>query len=562
MRLCFQSLVVFTVAAAVLLVRCAAQADPGPRQPAKKFIQLGWDMPTTAYLRANWQQMEKDPLFDGVIYQLWADAQGDAVSTEAFWDARPWKREWFAQAIADLRSCKFATLTDNFVRVNATPGSLDWYDDSAWEVLAEKAGIVAWAVREGGQKGICLDFESYGEPQFQFDPSKGHTFAETLAVARRRGAQFMRAIAAECPEAVLLTLWLNSANLAAGAMDDPAAILVSSNQGLLPAFVDGMLDALPQSMILVDGCENAYRYDSAEDYLYAFNAIRQSNGPAARLVSGENRPKYRGQVQAGFGFYLDAYVNPETSPWYIGGHGGSRLARLRQNLQHARQVCDEYVWVYGEQYRWWPRGYSDPSASRGKMWEDAMPGLSRAIRWAHDLGAAAELEVAARREAGTLINLAANPGFQNGVAPDSVLPVAYGAWQDDASHGTFSLDRTVGRDSSASGKMSGVRDGCFIQSFTVKPGEAYAVAAECLTSGTSVCTLVVRWQDPEGRWACMDRDSVSTFAPTRSGWARCFNAVVVPEGAGRLVLLLAANNQITSEDACWFDNIGVYKLSE
>ena len=48
---------------------------------------------------------------------------------------------------------------------------------------------------------------------------------DTAALARRRGAEFVQAIAREFPDAVLLTLFMNSINLKAGASDAPDSIL-------------------------------------------------------------------------------------------------------------------------------------------------------------------------------------------------------------------------------------------------------------------------------------------------------------------------------------------------
>jgi hypothetical protein len=48
-------------------------------------------------------------------------------------------------------------------------------------------------------------------------------------------------VAREFPDAVLLALWLNSANLRAGELATPETILASGEYGLLPAFIDGML---------------------------------------------------------------------------------------------------------------------------------------------------------------------------------------------------------------------------------------------------------------------------------------------------------------------------------
>jgi hypothetical protein len=373
---------------ALLMSTClshAAAAD-APAAPRKKFIELGWDIPSTALLRESWREMENATPFDGVMFKVEAkDDQGRALNSEAIWDGRPWKRKWLQPALADLRSCRFTRFTDNFLRFNATPGNLDWADDTGWGTLADKAGHCAWLLRQAGAKGLAIDFESYGAHQFRFDAAKGRGFADMAALARKRGAQFVRSVAREFPDAVLLALWLNSVNLKAGASDAPDAVLASSSYGLLPAFIDGMLDAAPPTMTLVDGCENGYYMDSAKEYLRAAHEMRSWNGGAIRLVSPANRPKYRRQVQAGFGLYLDMFLNSATNQYYRGPLNGSRLARLERNLGFARDAADEYVWIYGEQCRWWGPPLNVPgSVGQGGLWEEALPGITRAIARVRD----------------------------------------------------------------------------------------------------------------------------------------------------------------------------------
>ena len=58
------------------------------------------------------------------------------------------------------------------------------------------------------------------------------------------------------------------------------------------------------------------------------------NGAAMNLVAPENREKYRRQVQAGFGFYLDMYLN-EGGVFYFPPLEGSRLKRLYRNLSES-----------------------------------------------------------------------------------------------------------------------------------------------------------------------------------------------------------------------------------
>ena len=75
-------------------------------------------------------------------------------------------------ALDDLQACRFERFKDNFVRFNATPGNLAWDDDTGWAALAEKAGHCAWLMKQGGGKGLAIDFESYGAAQFRFDPAR------------------------------------------------------------------------------------------------------------------------------------------------------------------------------------------------------------------------------------------------------------------------------------------------------------------------------------------------------------------------------------------------------
>jgi hypothetical protein len=36
--------------------------------------------------------------------------------------------------------------------------------------------------------------------------------------------------------------------------------------------------------------------------------------------------------------------------------------------------------------------------------------------------------------------------------------------------------------------------------------------------------------------------------------------VTVPEGVGRLMVLLSVRGQVADGDVCWFDNLGVYRV--
>lgn len=527
-----------------------ARADTAP---GKKLVQLGWDIPSTDQLAEHWMKMEDSP-FDGVIFRIeFRDSEKKGHSSESAWDGRPWKRQWLDSVRTDLREVRFKKLSHSFVRFNSTPGNLDWGDDAGWANLAEKLQFCAELMKESQMRGISLDFESYGAHQFRFDPKMGRTFAQTRDLARKRGGQVMTGMASGYPDMTVLALWLNSINFKAGRNDDPDAILATEGYGLLPAFIDGMLDTLPPGMTLVDGCENGYYMDGELAYQRAANDMRGWNGPAVRMVSPENRAKYRRQVQAGFGFYLDMYLNEPGNRYYFGPKdGGTRLDRLRDNLAGALAASDQYVWVYGEQCRWWETPWGgwkervEKMPGKGRLWEEAMPGLTVAMEEARDPLAHAMKQV--ERQAGK--NLLKNGHF---TAVKNGQPADWGAWQDEKSPtGKFA------HDADGAAQASGVTWGCFMQSISVKPGEKYVAIARGRTRG-GVISLMVRWQREDNAWTKWEEDQTFTFTGTER-WKTARGVVTVPTGAGKLVVLLNVNQQLSKDDTAWFDDVEVYRV--
>jgi len=542
------------------------------RLPAadKKFIELGWDIPDTAFLRAHGQEMEQEGPFDGVIFRVEAKTPaGKNVSTQSGWNREPWSRGWFGSALADLKACRLTRYTQNFVLFNATPRIIPWDDEEGWRVLADKLRICAWLAREGGAKGIAPDFEPYGENQWKWDPAGGRTFAATAALARQRGAQCIRGVAAEMPDAVLLTLFLNSVVLSAGRSDDPSAILAREHYGLLPAFLDGLLDAAPPAMVIVDGCENGYYLDSVEAYQRAALDMRSWTGPAIKLVTPENRPNYRRQVQAGFGFYLDMFVNEPGHSYYRPPLDGSRLKRLARNLRAARDATDEYVWIYGEQSRWWSGLATEKpwreeqlkkTVGKGRAWEEALPGVTRVIDRIRDADAAARAEIAALKSRGAATNLLLNADFRAAPKTPAALPPGWTAWQDEKNRtGTFAWDETVG---SGAARAAKVAWGCFLHGIPVAPGQTFVVQARCRATGATSPALTVRWQTSEHRWTQEANDGRFAFRPGAGDWQTAFGVVTVPPGAARLLVLLDVRGQKTDADVCWFDDVEVHRIAD
>lgn len=534
-------------AACLLLMALPALAEPA----RKKLIATGWDQATTAELRTNLTAMEQRP-FDGVaLYARGRDASGKQVPLHVAFGTQAWQRAWFQPCVDDLRACRFQKFTDNFVLLGANAGNVDWFDDAGWAQVVEHWRIAAWLAKQGGLKGLLFDPEPYSQPfsQFLYDaqPDQArHSFADYQAQARLRGRQVMQAVAAEFPDLVLFCYFLNSVQ--PGRAPQPAR-LAHEGYGLLPAFLDGWLDAIPPGVTLVDGCESSYLYNSAERFLAATVRIK---GDAQQFVAPENRAKYRAQVQAGFGIYLDAYWNPPTSAWHIvTASNETHAARLGQNVAAALRAADEYVWIYGEKFRWWPTPNQNV---RAQSWPEALPGCAAELGMARDATAFARERIAQGAAPGVMQNgdFAAESGKK--------MPDGWNCWQGEKSHGQFTWAAGAGAAGKNAARASGVHDGCFIQGVPVQPGERYAVQVQRRLQGGGEAWLRVRWQSPEGHWM-LEGDDVLLYADgPRDGWREIFGAVQVPPGVGRLLVLLPVAGQATTNDVAWFSAARVYKL--
>ena len=553
----------------VLLTTAAVGAEPADMRVRKKLIATGWDHPDSEQLLAHLAEMEKQP-FDGVVLELIGrTADGKPCPLRPAFCNQVWQPAWFQTNIDQLRACKCKRFTDNFITVGANPGDVDWFDDAGWRQVVEHWRIAAWIAKQSGCKGLLFDPEPYTAPHLQFGYAaqaghKQHSFNEYAEKARQRGRQIMHAVVKEYPNITLFCYFMNSVSATATGRADPRLALATQGYGLYPAMIDGWLDAAPPGVVLVDGCESAYLFNSRQQFL---EAALQMKIACQELVSPANRAKYRAQVQASYGIYLDAYWTPKDSMWYIDGRGGSRVERLRINTADALAAADEYVWIYGEQFRWWttPNGSVKP-----KTWPEALPGCDGALRYARDPVDFARGELAKMKQAGQIVNLTHNGDFSLPKAKTSdgsehkwhegAPPAGWSTWQADSSHGTFTWDRRVGAAGAGAAKANRVANGCFIQSYKAAAGERYAIRAAYKVHGNGNAWLRVRWQTAQGPWTAETQDKLIYGPPPSDRWQQLFGVVEVPEGAGRLLILLSVEDQNAADDVVWFDDVELYKL--
>ncbi len=559
--------------------------DSGGGPIRKKLIELGWGDFGPARFLENLAQIEQTP-FDGITLRVdGTDAAGKPVSTFQTCIPKPWKREWFQQEIDTLKKIKSAKLTNNFVRCSLSvskPDFVDAFDDDGWKIIVDHFRTVAWLAKEGGLRGLMFDPEGYGATVIN-TKSSAHpekSFEEYAAQVRKRGREVMAAMAKEYPDMVFFTLFMNAGTALGALGDDPREGLAQGGRyALYPAFVNGWLDAAPPTLTIVDGFEPSYPHSDEAQYLKHVNAMRNTT---LALVSPENRFKFRAQVQAGLAIYLDAFVgaarNDVHSDVYTDPPLEGRLVdRLQQATSSALDAADEYVWVFNEQYRWWPDGVN-PEATR--YWEEILPGITKALDAARDpaqrglLRAEKEFAVMEKKMAtrgNPMRNLVVNGDFLNGaastayIAPFGARNSLYGKepvkdWETALKDKGTAQRGRAGCASPGSACLAGAAEAMYFQKIKANPGRYYKLRAFARQSGEGEASLRAVREDAEGK----ELGAAQSFTPQlspRDEWVKIEGTVHAPAGAANLVLQLVAKGQPTEKEIIWFDDAQVYTMS-
>jgi len=533
-----------------------------------KLIHLGWDQPTTAFVRDHWQELEASAPFDGVTVTAEFSHEGVTHEDHGVMLEEKWPRESLKTALENLRSAKFSRLKNNFLRVNSPPTYVDWFDDGKWDAVCANVANMAWLAKEAGFKGICFDPEQYQSKQYTWMADKGHSFEETSAMARKRGAQLMSAIVAEYPDITVWSLWLFAKTLVFTEKENISKVLAGIDYGLWPAFINGWLDALPPGARLVEGMEDAYYFQNLGEFGDAYGALKNVDGPLLKnLLAPENRIKYQTQVSVSYGIYLDAFLDDASSSYYLGAlRGGSRIDRLRQTLRTALDLADDYVWLYGEQVRWWPintptwqkggRFLTAASArpGKGQLAEDAFPGITKSVNLARDpAGTVAQILKEAGKEA--LPNLLGQSDFSKLEGAENAAE-GWWKWEREDSKGTIEMN--------GKGEVcfSKVLNGVLAQNVSVKVGKVYAFEVWMKQVGAGHGGVDVRWQTADAKWTAMvkTRAFEAEAKATNDGWQKISSVVTAPAGVSRLVFLLSATNQKTAEDKICFKDPRLYEV--
>lgn len=325
--------------------------------PAKKVIYYGWNTRDTAYVRDHWAEMEQMPL-DGIAIGVALDRTHPTVGDGSTLNLLGWQvfgpRKFalneFREAIADLQTPRWKKFTDNFLPVAIATREQDqglkWFDNARWATIENNWRVLLTIARDGGCRGLLIDVEHYDYECELFNYSHhraqrlDRSFAEYATIARQRGRQFGAAVREIFPKAILGMLYGYTLPASEVARQGP---LNATRYALLPAFLDGLLEASGPETKLVDLWEFGHTYQKKEQFLGGRDAIKKD-----ALAISAVPAVYRTKVQAGCSLRLD--YQPPRARWntkYLSRNFFSP-ARFRRALHAALEVSDRYVWIYSE----------------------------------------------------------------------------------------------------------------------------------------------------------------------------------------------------------------------
>jgi hypothetical protein len=332
------------VAALVLTGACAL----GAASPGKKLIEFGWDEPDTRFMREHIAQLQASP-FDGCVFHV-SFRLANGTQRNFSWDL--WGRNRIPAALldsarADLVATRFGRFRENFLRVNVTPGDLDWFEDHS--ALMSNLELAARLAKAGGCRGILLDTEPYRAPLWDLrEQTKTHPHAtdSLYAQVRHRGAEAMAALERGYPGlTVFLTFGYSEPLIQSVGYRKPVS---DTRYALLVPFLDGMFGTASDSVVIVDGHEGSYAFRDPAQFAANADTMRRA---VRRLVAQPER--YTRRLSVGFGIWLD--LNSDHVAWHVDRPESNYFtpAAFAVSVQAALDHADRYVWIYSQEPRWW-----------------------------------------------------------------------------------------------------------------------------------------------------------------------------------------------------------------
>ncbi len=315
-----------------------------------RILEIGWNTPETTYIHDHVREMEKLP-FTGLVLDFVKDA-GPTDTSGHFswnlWDPNLVRAEEYSKSIQALKQTRFHRFTDNLLRVNVTPGRTDWFDEKGMDAIMKNIREAGKLAKECGLKGIWFDVERYQGYLWRYTDQKQtakYNLVQYRKQVRKYGRRFMENLQSEFPGISILTTY-GYQMAYRHKVDRPEKNLY----GLLPAFLDGMLDSAEGKTMIHDGWEFAYEYRTEKEFQDAYRAMRKKG----EIQTG-SPDQFRKHYRAGFGLWIDCNSNDVKQGWHPDKVRENYFTpeQFSQVVGYARKYTDRYIWIYSERARWW-----------------------------------------------------------------------------------------------------------------------------------------------------------------------------------------------------------------
>ena len=324
-------------------VPAAVAAAPVHR---KKLVEIGYDTPDAVYVRDHVREIEKLP-FDGIALT--------PRQTPVLFENRSWTAD--DTQIPVFSAIKWKKFTDNYISVWAqSPSGAGWFDDARWNRISLNARKLSHVVAAARARGIIFDPEFYYKnPQlnhaWRYDRARfgGRGFAAVEAQVRKRGATFMASLQSKRPGVKVMIM--HGLSNVYGEMVYDRKGRSQVEYALLPAFVNGMLDAAGPAVQIIDGNENGYYYREAKNFT---DAAAWTRNESIKLVDPRHRARYRRSAM-GMAVSPDCAFGLWPAPTFEICQRGNlspagRRKLLQDNTYRALRTVDEVAWFYNEAF--------------------------------------------------------------------------------------------------------------------------------------------------------------------------------------------------------------------
>ncbi len=331
---------------------CAEGAD-------KKVIYHGWNTRDSAYVAQHWAEMEQMP-FDGVGIGIALDPAKPTVGDGSTWNLLGWqvfsahafRQQDFRRAVVDLQKPAWQRFTDNFLPLSIATrdqdAKLSWFDDHRWATIENNWRVLLTIAREGRCRGLLLDPEHYDYECELFNYRHHRTqrvnrpFTDYTSQARARGRQLGAAVREVYPEITISLLYGYHLAVREAREGEPRE---AWRYALLPAFLDGLIEASAPRAKFVDLWEFGHGYKKRGQFLEGHEEIKNATRAGTAIPD-----IYRSALSPGMSLRID-YEAPRN-PWRTGDLERNYFspARFESALRGALEASDRYVWIYSEEH--------------------------------------------------------------------------------------------------------------------------------------------------------------------------------------------------------------------